>query len=70
MFSPYFILFYFFYLDVIFFIYLFQRWKYPVDNARKESAAWEDNDDEGFDTNDNGEAKQDENQSAESKKDK
>ena len=28
--------------DVIFFIYLFQRWKYPVDKNRLESLSWED----------------------------
>jgi len=27
--------------DVVFFIYLYQRWKYPVDKNRLESLQWE-----------------------------
>ena len=28
--------------DIVFFIYLYQRWKYPVDKNRIESLSWED----------------------------
>ena len=28
--------------DIVFFIYLYQRWKYPVDKSRLESLQWED----------------------------
>ena len=31
--------------DIVFFIYLYQRWKYPVDKSRLDSLQWEDAED-------------------------
>jgi len=45
--------------DVVFFIYLYQRWLYPVDTSRPVEGGGDGSDEGGVSTKDNSETKKD-----------